>query len=264
MILHIPHSSTNTLDYTFDCDVNTQLALLTDYRTDELFQHDDASRLVFPVSRLICDVERFEDDQQESMAKVGMGVCYEKTASGDSLRQVTDAQRRGILETYYRPHHQRLTAMVDAELALNQHALIIDCHSYPNEPLPCDQNQTVFRPDICIGTNGFHTPAALANFTYYFFQDRGYTVAFNLPHSGCMVPTAHYRKNERVYSVMLEVNRNAYKDSLEPIKGVISEWLCQILKEAAALEEVFDFDEQMTQMFLEGFRWQAEGDLLSE
>ena len=182
----------------------------------------------------------------------------------DSLRQVTDAQRKGILETYYRPHHQRLTAMVDAELALNQHALIIDCHSYPNKPLPCDQNQTVFRPDICIGTDGFHTPAVLANFTYYFFRDRGYTVAFNLPYSGCMVPTAHYRKNERVYSVMLEVNRNAYKDSLEPIKGVISEWLCQILKEAAALEEVFDFDEQMTQMFLEGFRWQAEGDLLSE
>ena len=259
MILHIPHSSTNTLHYTFDCDVNTELELLTDHRTDELFQHDDASRLVFPVSRLICDVERFEDDQQESMAKVGMGVCYEKTASGDSLRQVTDAQRQGILETYYRPHHERLTAMVDAELALNQHALIIDCHSYPNEPLPCDQNQTVFRPDICIGTDGFHTPTVLANFTYYFFRDRGYTVAFNLPYSGCMVPIAHYRKNERVYSVMLEVNRNAYKDSLEPIKGVISEWLCQISKEAAALEELFDFDEQMTQMFIEGFRWQAEG-----
>ena len=259
MILHIPHSSTNTLNYTFDCDVSKELELLTDHDTDKLFQYDDASRLVFPVSRLICDVERFEDDQQEPMAKVGMGVCYKKTTTGDSLRKVTAAQRQEILETYYRPHHERLTAMVDAELALNQHALIIDCHSYPNEPLPCDQFPTIFRPDICIGTDGFHTPPALANFTYYFFQDRGYTVAYNLPYSGCMVPAAHYGKNERVYSVMLEVNRNVYKDSLEPIKGIISEWLCQISKKAAALEEVFDFDEQMTHMFLEGFRHQAEG-----
>lgn len=259
MILHIPHSSTNTLNYAFDCDVSTELELLTDHNTDELFQHNNASRLVFPLSRLICDVERFEDDQQEPMAKVGMGVYYEKTTAGDSLRQVTTAQRQEILETYYRPHHERLTAMVDAELALNQHALIIDCHSYPNEPLPCDQFPTIFRPDICIGTGGFHTPPALANFTYYFFRDRGYTVAYNLPYRGCMVPAAHRGKNERVYSVMLEVNRNIYKDSLEPIKGIISEWVCQISKKAAALEEVFDFDEHMSQMFLEGFRHQAEG-----
>jgi hypothetical protein len=74
-----------------------------------------------------------------------------------------------------------------------------------------------------------------------------------------MVPAAHYGKNERVYSVMLEVNRNVYKDSLEPIKGIISEWICQISEKAAALEEVFDFDEQMTHMLIEGFRHQAEG-----
>jgi N-formylglutamate deformylase len=262
MILHIPHASTNTLNYTFDCDVRTELELLTDHNTGELFQYNNASRLVFPVSRLISDVKRFEDDQQETMAKVGMGVCYEKTTAGDSLRQVTAAKRQEILETYYRPHHERLTAMVDDELALNQHALIIDCHSYPNEHLPCDQFATIFRPDICIGTDGFHTPPALANFTYYFFQDRGYTVAYNLPYRGCMVSAAHYGKNERVYSVMLKVNRNVYKGSLEPIKGIISEWMCQISKKAAALEEVFDFDEQMTHMFFEGFRWQAEGDLL--
>ena len=84
-------------------------------------------------------------------------------------------------------------------------------------------------------------------------------MAYNLPYRGCMVPAAHRGKNERVYSVMLEVNRNIYKDSLEPIKGIISEWVCHISKKAAALEEVFDFDEHMSQMFLEGFRHQAEG-----
>jgi hypothetical protein len=33
------------------------------------------------------------------------------------------------------------------------------------------------------------------------------------------------------------------------------------LKEAAALEDVFDFDEEISQMFLEGFRWQDENEV---
>jgi hypothetical protein len=51
---------------------------------------------------------------------------------------------------------------------------------------------------------------------------------------------------------MLEVNRNVYKDSLAPIKGIISEWMCQISKKAAALEEVIHFDEQMSMCSLRG------------
>ena len=74
MILHIPHAGTNTLGRNieqFDIDY------LTDWRTDELFKCELASSLVFPISRFVCDVERFPDEYEE-MFKIGQGICYTK------------------------------------------------------------------------------------------------------------------------------------------------------------------------------------------
>ena len=61
MILHIPHAGTNTLGRNieqFDIDY------LTDCRTDELFNCEFATKLVFPISRFVCDVERFPDEYE--------------------------------------------------------------------------------------------------------------------------------------------------------------------------------------------------------
>jgi hypothetical protein len=57
---------------------------MTDAHTDELFPVTpfEAERVVFPVSRLVCDVERFSSDEDEPMASRGMGVFYTRTAVG--------------------------------------------------------------------------------------------------------------------------------------------------------------------------------------
>ena len=64
MILHIPHSGTNTLGR----DIQLfDIAELTDWFTDELFKFDgmvDAT-LIQDISRFVCDVERFYDEQEE-------------------------------------------------------------------------------------------------------------------------------------------------------------------------------------------------------
>ena len=46
---------------------------MTDHYTDELFHepNDDVRRLLFPVSRLLVDPERFADDELEPMTAVG-------------------------------------------------------------------------------------------------------------------------------------------------------------------------------------------------
>ena len=49
---------------------------MTDTFTAELFPPTAhaAERIVFPVSRLVCDVERFPDDADEPTAARGMGA----------------------------------------------------------------------------------------------------------------------------------------------------------------------------------------------
>jgi N-formylglutamate amidohydrolase len=71
-----------------------------------------------------------------------------------------------------------------------------------------DQSQD--RPDICIGTDAFHTPAWLQRTTLDAFSGLGWRVEQNRPYAGTMVPGALYRRDARVHSIMVEVNRSLY------------------------------------------------------
>jgi N-formylglutamate amidohydrolase len=110
------------------------------------------------------DVERFEDDADEPMAERGMGVIYRSTSGLGGLRRIiTDQERQVLLERYCHPHHLRLTQTVDSALSLHGKCLVVDCHSFPSHALPYEFDSTgKARPDICIGTDDFHTPPELA------------------------------------------------------------------------------------------------------
>ncbi len=80
--LHIPHSSKEIppdVRRSFvlpDSELETELIRLSDSYTDELFDCKLATKIIFPVSRLVLDPERFVDDANEPMSKFGMGVVY--------------------------------------------------------------------------------------------------------------------------------------------------------------------------------------------
>ena len=216
MILHIPHASKEIpfLDgYQLPLQrLQEEMHLLTDHYTDELFQREDATIIQSPCSRIFCDMERFEDDVHEPMSRFGMGVLYKHTDSGEHMREVNEQLREQILEGYYRPHHRRFASAVDAELRATGHVLIIDCHSYPDQPLQRDQEKRLPRPDFNIGTDSFHTSKALIEKASEFFVERGYSLGVDWPYAGSIVPMVHYRKDQRVQSIMLEVNRRLYMD----------------------------------------------------
>ena len=211
MILHIPHASTQTLEYKVN-NLQRELLRMTDHFTDELFTHSNATRVVFGVSRLICDVERFEDDSQESMSRFGMGVCYTKDTLGDELRKVTKEEKQNILDKFYHPHHLALQNAVDKELQENQTALIIDCHSFPDETYYFNSDFKTTRPDICIGTDTFHTPKKVLHKVKQFFLSKGYDVRVDTPYDGTIIPLKHYQQNSNVHSLMIELNRKLYMD----------------------------------------------------
>ena len=67
---------------------------MTDHHTDALFAcvlERGGVALVNRLSRLVVDPERFPDDNQESMATVGMGAVYARTHDGRPLRLVSSA-----------------------------------------------------------------------------------------------------------------------------------------------------------------------------
>ena len=219
LLIHIPHSSLyipeNHLDtYTADSETILQnLIALTDYATDDLFNHPDhQNQLVFPVSRLLCDVERYENDQDEIMAKRGMGVAYTHGASGEILRDFNKHHRQDIIRQYYKPHHNQLLQMVKKIVREEGYCIIVDAHSFPSKPLPYEFDQNPDRADFCIGTDDIHTPDSLIQCITDYLTKKKYTVELNKPYSGTMIPSELYNKGIPIISVMIEVNRRLYMD----------------------------------------------------
>ncbi len=213
MILHIPHSSTilpDTFAVAEGVSLQEEFHRMTDWFTDELFDFYDAKKLIFPWSRLYCDVERFRDDKDEDMAKKGMGVCYTTSSFGTRLREVSDEEKEFIKYIYYDSHHEKFEKLVEEELEENGQALIVDCHSFSNEVLPHEESHV--RPDICIGTDSFHTPDVLVEKVRRLFENAGLKVEVNEPFSGTIVPLKFYANDRRVKSIMIEVNRKLYLD----------------------------------------------------
>jgi N-formylglutamate amidohydrolase len=186
---------------------------MTDAYTDELFRCDGVTSIRYPVSRIVVDQERFDNDADEVMSQVGMGVVYTSTCDGKPLRQIpTPSDRETLLATYYRPHHAALTDAVARAVRQHGRCLVVDCHSFPSSPLPYELDQRLDRPDICVGTDPFHTPAELADEVIKGFQVQGYTVALNRPFAGALVPAMFYHRDANVAALMIEVNRVLYMD----------------------------------------------------
>jgi N-formylglutamate deformylase len=240
-VLHVPHASrtvppdvrhTLLLD---DAEMDLELLRMTDTYTDELFAVSEHTAVAIgcPVSRLVIDPERFRDDAREPMAARGMGAVYTRTADGRPLRDTIDAtERERLLTEYYDLHHRRLAEAVERALDAHGHCLIIDCHSFPSVPLPCDLDSRVPRPDICIGTDSFHTPRWLSAAAIDCCERRELAVAVDKPYAGSIVPSRWYRKDPRVLSIMVEVSRTLYMDEANgeklPYFAVCAE-VCQLL-----------------------------------
>lgn len=214
IILHIPHSSRHIPFYdgyvVSKDELDAEILKLTDWYTDELFSFEMCTNVKADFSRIFCDVERFSDDESEEMAKFGMGMIYTKLDDGRALRVVSDVLRELIYEEYYLPHHEKLSLLTEEQLQNSNTALIVDCHSFSDTPFNRDLNQSAERPQICIGTDEYHTPKGLAAFAKEYFESKSYTCKFNSPYGGSIVPPLFYKKDKRVSSIMIELNRDLY------------------------------------------------------
>lgn len=220
IVVHVPHASRVIpeearkdilLD---DRELAAELLVMTDAWTDELVdlaEHYDALSLVVPVSRLVCDVERFRDDTQEQMSQIGMGAVYSRTSDGRHLRQVTSEIRERYLQEFYDPHHRSLETAIDDALSKAGACIILDIHSFPSKPLPYEQDQREDRPEVCIGFDSQHGQFLEGGEWKKCCDWARLTGEANRPFEGSIVPLGRLG-DDSVLSAMIEVRRDLYMD----------------------------------------------------
>ncbi|QNS08511.1 N-formylglutamate amidohydrolase [Streptomyces xanthii] len=228
VVLHVPHGSRTVppqvragllLD---DAALERELDLITDAHTATLAERAAAATppsapapwvFVNERSRLVVDPERFPDEREE-MRAVGMGAVYTRTTHRAPLRPEPPADEAALLDTYFTPYAEAMTRAVEGRLAATGRAVIVDVHSYPSRALPYELHGTGPRPPVCLGTDPFHTPAALTDLARKAFAPLGES-ALDTPFAGVYVPLRHYRTDPRVSALMLELRRDTYLD--EPV-----------------------------------------------
>ncbi len=223
LLVHVPHSSTavplpwRSQIILNDAALAHELLAMTDRYTDELVVPAALAQggvaFVNNLSRLVFDPERFADDSVEEMSKKGMGAVYTRTSDLRPLRagDFSEAERTAILRELFRPYATALEEQVSAHLKRFGRCLILDAHSFPSHALPYE-DETRDRPDLCLGYDEFHAPEPLIAAMERAATEAGWRVGRNTPFAGSYVPLVHYRKNPRVISVMIEMNRSRYMD----------------------------------------------------
>lgn len=221
VILHVPHSSTYIPEdvrsgmVLNDDELDVELAAITDAETDLLAARaaDLASirpwMFVNRVSRLVVDPERFPDEREELNA-VGRGAVYEVTTGNQVLRTPSAQQREDLIARFFTPYAEAMATLARERLAATGKVTIIDVHSYPVIKQPYELHGDGPRPEVCIGTDEFHTPSELTRATTDVMAAAAPTgdVGHNSPFAGCYVPLDQYEKNEAVQAVMLEIRRD--------------------------------------------------------
>lgn len=238
VVLHVPHASTHVPDdvragiVLDDADLAVELLASTDLHTDALVAGLDAPRVRLHVnahSRLVVDPERFLDPGREATEAVGRGAVYTCGHDGRVLRDADApgfaAMRADLIARFFVPYHHRIEQLVADMVAAHGRCTIVDVHSYPRDAqryeLAGGLAPDAPRPELCIGTDPAHTPAALVALVEDVAASLGIGTARDTPFAGTFVPT-RLLGDARVTSVMLEIRRDTYLDEAtgEPHDGL--------------------------------------------
>jgi N-formylglutamate amidohydrolase len=203
LIIHVPHASLSIPDDVWPEFLIARAAVEAEaWASADLFT-DEIARQAWPlaqiieaeVSRIVIDVERYDDDSKEEMAELGRGIFYTRDHQMHPIRAaLSEIRRAELLDRYYRPHWQRLRRQA-AE------SVLIDLHSYPVDPWPIERNAAGARPEIDIGFTKELTPPAWVDAISDHFRSHGFDIGHNTPYAGVIDAGARA-------AVMIEIRRD--------------------------------------------------------
>ncbi len=198
-----------------------------DLYVDTLFQDAPslgAHLLYGHMSRYVTDLNRAEDDLDAMTTPSGTsassphGVVWRKTTEGRPaiLAPLSGVEIARRLESFYRPYHEALYALIQGKLERFGVALLLCGHSMPSFGRLGER-----RADIVPGSRGRTSagPSVLAACEDA-AQSAGYDLAHDTPYSGGFTTTRYGSPGSGVHALQIEIARRLYMDentlSLKP------------------------------------------------
>lgn len=217
IIFHVPHACLDVPDFYLErLKVNRNyFDRINIYESDYLidtFIPDDCNHIIFPYSRLFCDVERYRNDDDEQMARLySRGVVYQLDSNKKEFIDIDEEYKNMIKNIYYDNHHSLLKKKIDEIISIYDECIIIDFHSFSDTYVYKTSKNSIdtVNPDICIGFNDFNNSKSLIKDIQLLCNKYKYTNTLNYPYSGSLIPL-DYINDKRVISVMLEINKRLY------------------------------------------------------
>ncbi|PKP81102.1 MAG: N-formylglutamate amidohydrolase, partial [Alphaproteobacteria bacterium HGW-Alphaproteobacteria-2] len=145
----------------------------------------------------------------------GLGVIPRVVANGREIyvAKLTRAEAEARIDTWHRPYHSRLRALLDEAHAEFGAALLVDCHSMPHEALEGTVPAGAPRPEIVLGDRfGASCAPDVTDAIEAFLIAEGLRVARNAPFAGAYVAQAYGRPRRGVHVIQIEIDRALYMD----------------------------------------------------
>jgi len=203
LVVHVPHASTTIPDDVWQEFLVSRESDAAEANTSADIYSVEMARQAWPqakiiqaqVSRIVVDVERYEDDSKEEMAAVGRGAIYTHDHNQIEIRKrLSGPHREELLAQYYWPHWRELRAHAAG-------SILIDLHTYPAKPWVVERHARWPRPEIDIGFTEGLTPSDWVSALSEHFELHGYEVGHNLPYAGVVDAGARA-------AVMIEIRRD--------------------------------------------------------
>jgi N-formylglutamate amidohydrolase len=158
----------------------------------------------------------------------GLGTIARVVAEGRTIYRgrIALAEALARIETYYKPYHARLEALMSRTVQKYGAVYLVECHSMPSR-MPTGDSRRPYEPlnaDIVIGDRyGASCDPAFSHRVHALLTSLGYRVARNKPYAGGFI-TEHYAARSRNRHVLqIEINRALYMDekTLAPLPGYV-------------------------------------------
>lgn len=169
----------------------------------------------------------------------GLGVIPRVVANGRAIYtgKMTLSEAQGRIDTFWRPYHAALAEQMDQAFAQFGEAILVDCHSMPNEAMDSVARAGGRRPEVVLGDRfGASASAAVVDRIEAAFRGAGLVVTRNTPFAGAYI-TQHYGRPTRGrHAVQIEIDRALYMDEatltphphFDEFRAVISGVVAQI------------------------------------